>query len=90
MTTAHSPAQSKCARGRVWVIVKLVVGGCALELVDASDDKVTREGVISRKKGKKGHVNMVAAQYEMGNKIMLNVTYQGEGWEQLGVKARAM
>ena len=54
MTTAHSPAQSKCARGRIWVIVKLVVDGGVLKLVDASDDKVTREGVIpTREKGGK-------------------------------------
>lgn len=37
------------------MIFKFVVDGGSLELVDTSDDKVTREGVISRKNGKKRH-----------------------------------
>jgi hypothetical protein len=36
VTTAHSPRQSKCARGRIWVIVKFVVDGGALELVETT------------------------------------------------------
>ena len=55
MTTAHSSAQNKCVRKRIWVIFKFVVDGGSLELVDTRDDKVTREGVISRKNGKKRH-----------------------------------
>lgn len=59
-----------------------MVDGGALELVDANDDKVTREGVIN---SEKGHVDMVAAREE----ISLDIIHQGEGWEQLSVKARS-
>lgn len=41
ITTADSPAQSECSRGRIWVIAKFVVDGGALELVDTSVGKVT-------------------------------------------------